>query len=64
MTKQYNHHAPIISHTRNNLYKSARILGDINAVNRTVSGDPSAIGKRIIRRVIGRSIAKTLWRRI
>ena len=59
-------HGTIIPHninqTRNDLYKTARILGDINAVNRAMAGHPEAIPMRGVRRAVGRSVAKTMWR--
>ena len=50
-------HAPIISHTRNDLYKTAQTIGDVNAV----SSGATAMSKRVVRRVVGRSVAKVLW---
>ena len=36
-------------------YFLAKILGDVNAVNR------GKIGKRVVRRVVGKQISKTVW---
>ncbi|HXY88580.1 MAG TPA: hypothetical protein VEG44_09075 [Candidatus Acidoferrales bacterium] len=59
----YNQHASIIPHninqTRGVLYQSARALGDIQAVS---SLDPVKIEKRVVRRMVGRTAAKTMWR--
>lgn len=38
------------------LYAMARLLGDVNAVRR------GTVGKRIVRRAVGRATARTLWR--
>jgi hypothetical protein len=43
-----------ISKIRSILYKSAKYLGDINAINRAIKkGDITPIIKRIIRRIYG-----------
>ncbi len=52
------HSGPIISHTRTNLYHAARGLGDLQALS---SGDPHKIAMRVVRRAVGRSVAKTMW---
>ncbi len=46
-----------IHKTRSSLYKSARILGDIQALT---SGNPKKIAKRVGRRVTGRAAGKTI----
>lgn len=57
-------HSSIIPHninqTRSVLYQSARLLGDANAVSR----GPTAVEKRIVRRVVGKEVSKTLWGRL
>lgn len=45
-----------ISSIRTILYKTARILGDINSVKRKKI--PQRIGRRILGKVIGRGIGK------
>jgi len=41
---------------RSILHAVARLLGDINAVNRVTAG------KRIARRLVGRATGRVLWR--
>lgn len=43
-----------INKVRKNLYKAARILGDVNAVKK------GKVGKRIVRRVAGKQTGKIL----
>jgi len=45
-----------ISKVRRNLYRSARLLGDLNAVQK------GTVGKRIVRRTTGRYVSRMLWR--
>ena len=45
-----------ISSARGLLYSLARILGDVNAVQK------GTVGKRIARRVVGRATGRALWR--
>jgi hypothetical protein len=47
-----------INNVRGLMYQSARLLGDANAVSK----GPTAIEKRVVRRVIGREVGKTMWR--
>lgn len=47
---------PSISKIRSALYKTARILGDVNAVKR------GKVGKRLARRVAGRATGRGLGR--
>lgn len=50
-----------ISKLRGKLYKTARVLGDIQAVQQAAkTGDSSKILKRIGRRVAGRQTGKAL----
>lgn len=44
---------------RGGLYKSARVLGDIQALG---SGDPTKVAKRIGRRVTGKATGRVLGR--
>ena len=45
-----------ISKVRRNLYRSARLLGDLKAVQK------GTVGKRIVRRTAGRYVSRMLWR--
>jgi hypothetical protein len=45
-----------INKTRSLLYKTARILGDVNAVQR------GTVGKRVARRVVGRTAGRQMGR--
>ena len=45
-----------INKTRSLLYKTARILGDVNAVQR------GTVGKRVARRVVGRAAGRQMGR--
>jgi hypothetical protein len=45
-----------INKTRSMLYKTARVLGDVNALNR------GKVGKRVARRVVGRATGRQLGR--
>lgn len=47
---------PSINDIRNGLYKSGRILGDINAVEK--GKIPQRIGRRIVGKLIGRGLSK------
>lgn len=49
-----------ISHVRGGLYKTARFLGDVQAV----LGGPKAIGKRIGRRIVGRALGRYVMRNL
>lgn len=49
-----------MSKLRRNLYRSARILGDAQAV---LSGDPAKVERRAKNHVLGRTMARAgLWR--
>jgi hypothetical protein len=43
-----------------NLYKIARIANDVSAL---ASGNPKRIGKRIVNKAVGRSVARLLYLR-
>lgn len=45
-----------IGKTRGWLYWIAKLLGDVNAVKR------GTVGKRIVRRVVGKYTARALWK--
>ena len=47
-----------ISRARRNMYRSARLLGDLPAIEQR----PKTLKKRIIRRVVGRYVSRRLWR--
>ena len=47
-----------ISRARRNVYRSARLLGDLSAIEQR----PKTLKKRIIRRVVGRYVSRRLWR--
>jgi len=49
---------PTTGHLRTELYRSARVLGDVSAVRR----GPRAIGRRILRRWVGRVTGRLLGR--
>ena len=49
-----------ISRTRKNLYRTARLLGDIDAISK----GPTAMGKRVVRRAVGRSASRILSGRL
>lgn len=59
MTPKHRRQAQI-NDVRSVLYQSARLLGDANAVAR----GPSAVEKRIVRRMVGREASKMLWGRL
>ena len=45
---------------RRNLYRSARITGDVQAV---LSGDPKRMGRRAKNKLLGRTLARAgFWR--
>ncbi|MGB8311959.1 MAG: hypothetical protein WCE81_08870 [Halobacteriota archaeon] len=46
-----------VSEVRSELYESAKLLGDANALSK----DTKATEKRILRRVVGKSVSKVLW---
>jgi hypothetical protein len=47
---------------RSSLYRSARILGDADAV---ASGDPKRIGRRAKNKLLGRALGRSgIWRRL
>jgi hypothetical protein len=44
-----------IARTRSALYKTARVLGDVQAVRRSVrKGSPAPLFRRLLRRIVGR----------
>jgi hypothetical protein len=45
-----------ISKVRRNLYRSARLLGDLDVIQK------GTVGKRIVRRTAGRYVSRMLWR--
>ncbi len=47
----------LINKTRHKLYRSASILGDVNAI---ISGSPKKIAKRFGRKVVGKQSGKTI----
>lgn len=50
-----------IARTRSLLYRSARVLGDVQAVKRSVrKGSPRPLFKRIVRRIVGRRVGLLL----
>jgi len=47
-----------ISETRGWLYWMARLLGDVQAIEK----GPGAVGQRIERRLVGKMAGRSLWR--
>lgn len=44
--------------TRSNLYRAARLMGDVQAV---ASGSPKRIAKRAANKGIGRTVVRRMW---
>ncbi len=49
----------LVNKTRRELYKTASILGDLNAI---ISGSPKKIAKRVARKITGKHTGKGIRR--
>jgi len=50
----------LLRSTRRSCYRLARVLGDLSAL---LSGSPRRIVKRATNKLLGRHVARRLWRR-
>jgi len=58
MAKKSRRRGSGLGHTRSGLYRAARLLGDLNALEE----GPEALAKRLVRRTIYREVFKALRR--
>jgi len=55
--------ATSIPKARSSLYRLAKFLGDVQAVERSIqTGSPKPIERRIVRRTVGRAVGKGMRR--
>jgi hypothetical protein len=47
-----------VSKLRRQLYRSASLLGDVEAV---ASGDPRRVERRLVNKLIGRKLVRRVW---